>query len=631
MKHYYCSNFSKEYMYMGLLLYNSMLKWDKDFHFYMICLDDDAKRVLDKMNLQHATPIALSEIEKYDKELIQIKDTRTIKEYAWTMKPSIILYLLEQYKDIDHMVWIDGDTMFYSSPQPIFDEWDDRYSIMLTSERWRKEDEYLGHKYGKYNMGFWGVKKDGEGIKYLKWFRSKVLNWCYDKFEVGLWSDQVYINSWPSLFNRVRVIENLGVNVTAYIAIDCNISKKDHYLYANEEKLILFHNYGFKYYDGNEFDLCAYWMKYNDTVLRHIYLPYADAAKEIVNYINTVEPNFYQKKRPTGFVNNYFNLDNFKAGKDKYQVCTLFTKDYLVHGLTLYNSLKRYNDSFHLWICCVDDKVYETLDRMNLEHITLISLNNLKDKRVEKLQRQRETHELCWTLKSIFIEYITKNNFCLEKILYVDADIFFFDSLDAIYNEWGDNSVYISKQYLGPKGEDKYGKYNAGLIGFKRDWEGMKILKWWRDKCIEWCSNKFEKDRWTDQKYLDQWTFISSRIKVSQEFGVNVGPWNVGRVTQIDVVDNKVYINGKHKLVCYHFSGFKILGEKQFEVCSYKRKKRIPKIAEQIYDMYIKEVETAIYQILNKGQKIFCEHANTPMEKKHYPSNKKPQKYKAVR
>jgi len=49
-----------------------------------------------------------------------------------------------------------------------------------------------------------------------------------------------------------------------------------------------------------------------------------------------------------------------------------------------------------------------------------------------------------------------------------------------------------------------YGKYNVGLLMFKNDQRGMTVLKWWKDKCNEWCYGRLEKDRYGDQMYLNQ-------------------------------------------------------------------------------------------------------------------------------
>ncbi|SES72535.1 Glycosyl transferase family 8 [Natronincola peptidivorans] len=620
MKHYYCSTFSKDYIYRGILLYNSLLKYDKNFHFFIICLHDEVKELIKKMNLEKATAIALSDIEQEDKDLLKVKKTRNDKEYIWTSKASVMLYLLNKFKALEHIVWLDGDTIFYSDPQPIFDEWGDQYSIMLTKERWRKGHRQRNYITGIYNTGFMGFKRDKYSFNSLEWLRKKLIEWCYDKRENGLWSDQLYINNWHKKFQRVGIIKNIGVNLNPYIVQRCKIKKKGDAIYVNGEKLIFYHAYGFKYYDGTEFDLCSYGLSLSDDVIKEIYLPYIYATRDIVKQINSVANNFYKEDRPKNkLIRNYFNLKiNEDIYRNRYQLCTLTTKDYLVQALALYNSLKNGHSKFHLWILCVDDIAYELLSKMNLEKATLVSLDNIKNIKVKKAKEQRKIHEFCWTLKAPFISYILSNNYNLCSVLYLDSDLFFYRDIKALYKDWGGKSVYLTQLPIGPKWIKKVGQYSAGLIGFKRDVLGKKCLNWWHKQCLEWCYDINEKNRWGDQKYLNFFNKICSNIKVSNHKGINPGPWNIWdmkKASSVYMKDDGIFFN-KYPLICYHFSGFRVFNEMEYELCN---RKKMPQASQIIYAAYIKEVSKIMMEI-KKIDKTFIDIITSPPSK-HKPFN----------
>lgn len=591
MRHYYCSTFSRDYVYKGLLLYYSMERWDKDFHYFIICLHDDVKNLLEKMDLPHATLITLKEIEEYDRELLQVKSTRSDKEYAWTSKASVCLYILRNYEEADHITWLDGDTLFCSDPDPIFDEWGN-FSIMLTEERWRKPHRRMGITNGFYNTGFMGFKRDKEGIECLEWFRARLLEWCYDKWEKGLWSDQVYVNDWLQRFQNIGVIKNMGVNVTPYIIGGCKVEMYNNEIFVNGEKLILFHYYGFKYFDGNEFDLCSYKMNFTDDVIKWLYVPYIKASNEVMKLIGKVNKGFYVPKSINDyFMRNYFNLNlNEAYDKNTCHICTIFSKDYLVKGLALYISLSKNTTKFHLWILCVDDMSYNFMKKINLENTTLLRLKNFEGRKLYKIRMERKTNEYCWTLKAPFIQFIMKNNYGLNSILYCDADLFFFKDVRRIYEEWGNSSIFISKLWMHSKSEKMFGSYSAGLIGFKRDKTAFKCLCWWKIQCIKWCFNKIEEGRWSDQKYLDYWPEMFSNIKITENQGINPGPWNIKR---LEVTENKkcVYCNN-YELVVYHYSGFDIFNEWEYELCG---RKQIPeKAARLIYKRYVRQIKKVI-------------------------------------
>jgi predicted transcriptional regulator len=114
VRHNYCSIFSKDYIYKGLVLYNSLIKYDQDFHLFFICINDEVRNLLERMQLNNVTLINMKDIENQDRELANIKNTRNDKEYIWTSKASVLLYLLNNYPEIDHIVWLDGDTAFLS-------------------------------------------------------------------------------------------------------------------------------------------------------------------------------------------------------------------------------------------------------------------------------------------------------------------------------------------------------------------------------------------------------------------------------------------------------------------------------------------------------------------------------------
>jgi len=58
--------------------------------------------------------------------------------------------------------------------------------------------------------------------------------------------------------------------------------------------------------------------------------------------------------------------------------CTYFDLNYLPRGLALYRSLLRTCPRFRLWILCMDDGCYDTLTRLHLPHVEVISLEEFE-------------------------------------------------------------------------------------------------------------------------------------------------------------------------------------------------------------------------------------------------------------
>jgi hypothetical protein len=56
-----------------------------EYTLHILCLDDEVSSVLDQLNLPNVQLLKLSELET--EELKRVKQTRTIREYFWTLTP----------------------------------------------------------------------------------------------------------------------------------------------------------------------------------------------------------------------------------------------------------------------------------------------------------------------------------------------------------------------------------------------------------------------------------------------------------------------------------------------------------------------------------------------------------------
>jgi hypothetical protein len=93
-------------------------------------------------------------------------------------------------------------------------------------------------------------------------------------------------------------------------------------------------------------------------------------------------------------------------------------------------------------------------------------------------------------------------------------------------------------------------------VGARNDPDGIEVMKWWRAKCIEWCRDYVDGDRFADQGYLDAFPRLSSRVKVIENIGANLAPWNVGNY-QIRFRGDRVMVDANSPLIFFHFQGLK--------------------------------------------------------------------------
>lgn len=286
-----------------------------------------------------------------------------------------------------------------------------------------------------------------------------------------------------------------------------------------------------------------------------------------------------------------------------YNFCTQFDKNYLYKGLTLFYSLKKsFNKDFVFWVLCFDDLTYEVLSKLNERQVKLIKLEEFENEDLKKVKKERTFIEYAWTCTSNFMSYLLENK-KVDSITYLDADLYFFNSPEILFREISSNSVAIVEHRYSKNRkhyEKTAGKYNVSFVYAKNNEEGLKTIRWWANKVIEWCYDRYEEGRFGDQKYLDEFPKLFPYVYVIQHQGVNIAPWNV-RFYELRKINDKVYVDG-FPVIFYHFHRFYILGEDNYLPAS---RYYIPsEVIEYIYNPYWEEIKN-IKQLVKAIQPDF--------------------------
>ena len=211
-----------------------------------------------------------------------------------------------------------------------------------------------------------------------------------------------------------------------------------------------------------------------------------------------------------------------------YNFCTLFDSNYLSRGIAMFESLKQHCSDFHLYVFAFDEACDRILRGLALPHVTVISLRDFEDEKLLEVKPSRSRAEYCWTCTSSSILYVLEK-FGVDSCTYLDADLYFLSSPHIFFEEMGVNSILITehrytKRYDKSK---KSGKYCVQFIFFRNDEKGLRALRWWRERCLEWCYARVEDGKFGDQMYLDDWTDRFQGVHVLRHLGGGLAPWNV--------------------------------------------------------------------------------------------------------
>ncbi|MEZ2715970.1 cell envelope integrity protein TolA [Niallia circulans] len=310
-----------------------------------------------------------------------------------------------------------------------------------------------------------------------------------------------------------------------------------------------------------------------------------EAKDQQIVLVNTKEQTKLSPTEPIASTNQNF--------------CVIAGKEYCIKIMAVYESLAKNSDNFNLWVCCTDAITHKFLNEKNLKNMHLIRVEEIENDQLRAVKQERMINEYCWTLKSFLIEYILKNN-DIEQVLYCDGDIYFFSNPASIFNEWGSASIFLTPQRDLDWVEQKYGKYQAGIIGFRKDEIGLSAVQWWKERCIEWCGVVESNGRFGDQKYLDQLPIMYDNVRISSNLGVNAAPWNIIYNNDFDVYlqGDKVFINND-PLVAYHFSCITIYDSDKYDLWSMHQLNIQKEIMNYIYVPYLDLLENLIKNYQN--------------------------------
>lgn len=243
--------------------------------------------------------------------------------------------------------------------------------------------------------------------------------------------------------------------------------------------------------------------------------------------------------------------------------CTYFDKNYASKGITMLKSLIAHETGdYRVFVICLDEITRVLIEKLNLKNVIAIPLHYIEERNQPLIEARsnRSVVEYYWTLTPVILKYLFENYQEIEVLTYLDSDLYFFSSPDPIFDELGSKSVLIH--------EHRYsndlihleinGRFNVGLLIFKRDKNSIGLLETWRRQCLDWCYARIEGEKFGDQGYLSNWDKDYSFVHILRHLGGGVAPWNQ---IQYDIKKdrkNKITINNE-KLVFYHFHSLEIV------------------------------------------------------------------------
>ena len=244
------------------------------------------------------------------------------------------------------------------------------------------------------------------------------------------------------------------------------------------------------------------------------------------------------------------------------EFCAYFDHHYFDRGVALYTSLMEHCPGARLWVLCLSEECYRALTALALPDLVPVRLEEFEsgNSALAAAKANRSRIEYYFTCTASLMDWIFARNPEISVLTYLDSDMFFFSSPAAIFQAFEGHSSLIIGHRFPPalKAREVYGKYNVGWVSFRRDPDGLACLAWWRDRCLEWCYDRLEGDRFADQKYLDRFSEMFPGVFVLAKPGANLAPWNMAN-HRLEGRGGHLMVDGE-PLIFFHFHNFKKIG-----------------------------------------------------------------------
>jgi hypothetical protein len=273
--------------------------------------------------------------------------------------------------------------------------------------------------------------------------------------------------------------------------------------------------------------------------------------------------------------------------------CTVFDKNYLYQGISLYNSLLSNSDDFKLYSLCMDEISFELIKKMKLDHLIPVHLDEIMNNNLINIKKKTTHGQFCWVCQPLIIEYLLLN-FSFDMVTYLETDSMFFDSPEIIFEEMGESSVTLvphnySHEFDNTKAA---GVYCVQFNAFKNNQQGLEVLSYWKESCFQYDKNKLTK--YPGQTNLDNWCKLFDCVKVIENIGAGVAPWNI-RGYELKKESKKLFVNN-FPVIFYHYHSYSKTSKGMHDLGSYPMNSDA---IELFYKPYINNIKIAKELVFN--------------------------------
>jgi hypothetical protein len=239
-----------------------------------------------------------------------------------------------------------------------------------------------------------------------------------------------------------------------------------------------------------------------------------------------------------------------------FTVCNLY---YLPKALTLAESFARHHPGQLLNIVLFDRKIDADFTGLPAT-VQWIEDAGVPD--LAQLAFKYDIIEFSTSLKPFLTLKLLEN---ADSVIFLDPDTCLYQPLQPVLDDLAAHSIVLTPHYTSPQSDDlgesdvammRFGSFNLGFYAVRGTEQGLAFLRWWSRRCIDLCYMESQFGLSTDQKWITIAPALFQDLHVSFNPGYNAAPWNTFERRLSIGADGKIWVNGSHPLIFFHFSNF---------------------------------------------------------------------------
>lgn len=246
--HFYTS-VNNHYMAKAIVLAESVKRYHPEAQFSLVLSDE----IIDGFDIAASPFDEIITIEELGIPVPNLKQwifEHTIVELCTAVKGQALVNFLENGSE--KVVYLDPDIEVFNELKEL-DELLNENDILLTPHQTVPEEcyrdvvnnEICSLMHGVYNFGFYAVRNSENGLKFARWWRDRLLDFCYDDIPHGIFTDQKWGDLVPALFDGVYIIKSPAYNVSTWNLSHRKVTEKAGSFFVNGEPLQFYHFSGF--------------------------------------------------------------------------------------------------------------------------------------------------------------------------------------------------------------------------------------------------------------------------------------------------------------------------------------------------------------------------------------------------